>query len=224
VKANPSISVIVPAWNVERYLDEALDSALAQRPAPTEILVIDDGSTDGTADVAGRRGPRVRCVRREHGGPAAARNAGIREARGELLAFLDADDVWLPGKLARQLEVLSGRPALGIVSTRIRDFWIPELAHLGTGDDRPRDGLVTQTGVARREVFDRVGLLEEDLTHYDGQAWELQARRMGVEIERLDEVFVLRRLHFHNLSRRRGPESPDGLLRILQRVRKEGRA
>ena len=218
------ISVVVPAWNVERYLDAALDSALAQDPAPTEILVVDDGSTDGTAEVAERRGPPVRCLRREHRGPAAARNAGIRAARGRLLAFLDADDVWLPAKLGRQIEVLAARPELGIVTTRIRDFRIPELAHLEPADDRPRDGLVTQTGLARREVFDRVGLLEEDLTHYDGQAWELQARRMGVEIERLDEVLVLRRLHFHNLSRRRGPESPEGLLRILERVRKEGRS
>lgn len=224
MSADVTISVIIPAWNAERYLDEALDSALAQTPRPTEILVIDDGSTDGTAEVAGRRGPPIRCVRQEHRGPAAARNAGIREARGELIAFLDADDVWLPAKLGRQLEVLSRRPALGVVTARVRDFWIPELAHLGSAGDRPRDGLVTQTGLARRLVFDRVGLLETDLTHYDGQAWELQARRMGVEIERLADVLVLRRLHFDNLSRRRGPENPEGLLRTLRRVRKDGRA
>jgi glycosyltransferase involved in cell wall biosynthesis len=219
-----TISVVVPAWNAERYLGEALDSLLAQTRVPTEVLVIDDGSTDGTADVAEKRGPPVRCVRREHQGPAAARNAGIREARGELLAFLDADDLWLPAKLERQLEALSAQPSVGIVTTRIRDFWVPELAHLGSGDECPREGLMTQTGLARREVFDQVGLLEEDLTHYDAQAWELQARAMGVGIARLDEVLVLRRLHHHNLSRRRGPESAAGLMRILQRVRKEGRA
>ena len=227
----PRVSIVTTFLNPpEGFFREALDSVLAQTFGGWELLLVNDGSGEESgriADEYAAREPRIRLLEhenRENRGMGASRNLAFRHARGEYVAFLDADDVWLPAKLGRQIEVLAARPELGIVTTRIRDFRIPELAHLEPADDRPRDGLVTQTGLARREVFDRVGLLEEDLTHYDGQAWELQARRMGVEIERLDEVLVLRRLHFHNLSRRRGPESPEGLLRILERVRKEGRS
>lgn len=107
-----SVSVVIPAFNAERFLAGAIQSALSQSVPPLEIIVVDDGSTDRTAEVAERFGPPVRCARQENGGPSAARNRGIREARGEFIAFLDADDRWLPVHLAEATRVLVAYPHL----------------------------------------------------------------------------------------------------------------
>jgi glycosyltransferase involved in cell wall biosynthesis len=103
----PAVSVIIPAYNAEAFLARAIRSVEAQSFGDFEIVVIDDGSTDGTAEVA-RGFSSVRYVLGSHGGEAAARNRGLEEATGELVAFVDADDEWLPEKLARQLEFMEG--------------------------------------------------------------------------------------------------------------------
>src|SRR5690242_17155890 len=109
MRANPSrvlVSAIIPAHNCERFLADAIDSALGQTYAEVECVVVDDGSTDGTADVASAYGNRVRLIRQEQRGVSAARNRGAAEAKGNLLAFLDADDRWLPERVERQLQAL----------------------------------------------------------------------------------------------------------------------
>ncbi len=109
---SPLISCIVPVFNGERYLREALDSIFAQTYRPLEILVADDGSTDRTPYIAAAFGNRLRYLRQDNQGPAAARNLGIRAATGEFIAFLDADDVWHPEKLERQMARFQVRPEL----------------------------------------------------------------------------------------------------------------
>jgi teichuronic acid biosynthesis glycosyltransferase TuaG len=104
----PAVSVIIPAYNAEAFLARAIRSVEAQDFPDLEVVVVDDGSTDGTAEAVREFG-RVRFVGRPHQGAAAARNCGLDEADGEYVAFLDADDEWLPGKLARQLEFMEGR-------------------------------------------------------------------------------------------------------------------
>jgi glycosyltransferase involved in cell wall biosynthesis len=108
----PLLSVVIPTWNRVRLVCEAIESALAQRPGQVEVIVVDDGSTDNTADELGRRfGSRIRLLRMlRRGGIGAARNAGVREASGELLAFLDSDDLWLAGKLEAELQVFDRLP------------------------------------------------------------------------------------------------------------------
>ena len=112
-----SISVVTPAYNAERYLDGTIRSALGQSLPPLEIIVVDDGSTDGTGEVARGFGGIVRCIRQENAGPAAARNRGVREARGEFVAFLDADDEWLPHHLEEAARVLTAHPELAWLCT-----------------------------------------------------------------------------------------------------------
>ena len=114
----PLVTCLITAYNYERYVARAIESALAQDyPSEAfEIVVIDDGSTDGTPAAIHPYADRVRLVRQENGGLLAATNRGIAEARGELIAFLDADDMWLPDKVSRQVEVFVTRPEVGLVS------------------------------------------------------------------------------------------------------------
>lgn len=113
---NLSISVVIPVFNRGPLIKATLDSVLAQTLAPLEILVIDDGSTDGSADwIEAHYGNEVRVIRGANGGVAQARNRGLQEARGEFIAFLDHDDLWLPGKLRLQSEALRDHPDVGVV-------------------------------------------------------------------------------------------------------------
>jgi glycosyltransferase involved in cell wall biosynthesis len=111
-RGEPSISVVTPAYNAERFLDGTIRSALAQSLPPLEIIVVDDGSTDRTGEIARAFGSPVRCIRQDNAGPAAARNRGVREARGEFVAFLDADDWWYPHHLEDAARVLAAHREL----------------------------------------------------------------------------------------------------------------
>lgn len=115
------VSVIVPLYNKARYVGRALDSILAQADPEFEIVVVNDGSTDGSEDVVRRRAdPRIRLVSQENAGVSAARNRGIAEARGELVAFLDADDEWLPGHLATIGRLAKDYPGCGVYASAYR--------------------------------------------------------------------------------------------------------
>jgi glycosyltransferase involved in cell wall biosynthesis len=111
----PQLSVIMPAYNCAAYIEAALASIFTQGIEDIEGVVVDDGSTDGTADIAAAFDPRVRVFRNAHGGPAATRNLAVSNARADWLAFLDADDIWLPGKLTAQLQYLAAHPDARIV-------------------------------------------------------------------------------------------------------------
>lgn len=122
MKRVSSITAIIPTYNRKNWLGEALDSVLQQTRPPEEIILVDDGSTDGTAAFVRERYPAVRYLSREKQGPAAARNAGAAAANGEWLAFLDSDDCWLPQKLQRQVEFLQQHPQCEAVYTD--EIWI----------------------------------------------------------------------------------------------------
>lgn len=111
----PLVSVIIPAYNAGRFIGETLASVLAQTYREREIIVVDDGSTDDTAERVRAYGPAVRCIRIDNAGPGAARNAGLRAAAGAHIAFLDADDLWRPDKLAIQVAVAGRHPESGMV-------------------------------------------------------------------------------------------------------------
>lgn len=122
---HPWVSVVMPAYNAGLYIDEAIRSVLSQDYANIELIVVDDGSKDGTPELAEQFGDRVTVIRQKNAGPAAARNRGIATARGEFIAFLDADDVWLPGKASLQVKYLQNHPEVGVV---FGDFmhWSPQ--------------------------------------------------------------------------------------------------
>ena len=162
----PLVSVVVPAYNAEAFVGEAVESALAQSYRPIEVIVADDGSTDGTAEVVRAFGDPVRCFGQENQGPAGARNLALRHAGGEYVAFLDADDRWHPEKIRLQVETMEREPDLGLLATRsgtASDINIP----LPTGDvpvERVpfealyiRNYFMTSSVMARREILDEVG-------------------------------------------------------------------
>jgi glycosyltransferase involved in cell wall biosynthesis len=121
------VSCIVPVYNGERYLAEALESILGQTYRSLEVIVVDDGSTDGTAAVLATYRQRITCLHQTNAGHAAARNRGLAVARGEFVAFLDADDLWHPEKLARQMARFQARPELDASVTHVQNFWMAEL-------------------------------------------------------------------------------------------------
>lgn len=211
------VSCVVPVFNGDRFLAETLDSIIAQSQPPFEIIVVDDGSIDDTPDVVARYRERVRYQRQENAGPGAARNAGLHLANGDLIGFLDADDLWHPDKLARQSSRFTARPELGISLTRAHNFWVPELAH---EEEQLRGSLATAMSigslVARRSVFDRIGPFDATARHKDVIGWLIRASHEGVAVEALPEVLVYRRVHQSNMSRHRGGEDANELLALAK--------
>jgi glycosyltransferase involved in cell wall biosynthesis len=221
--SDPLITCCVAAFNSERFIAEAIESILAQTYRPIEVIVVDDGSSDRTSAIAASYEPHVTIVSQTEAGPPATRNAAIRLARGELLAFLDADDLWTPEKLHRQATRLASEPDLGYCLTGARVFWSRTLAEEAArlaGHPRAQavPGFGASSLLARRSVFDAVGLFNEDMTFGDALEWFLRADRRGVRRAILPEVLLLRRLHEGNLTRRRRAE---GRARLVEFVKHE---
>jgi glycosyltransferase involved in cell wall biosynthesis len=218
---SPLVSCIVPVFNGERFLREAIESIFAQTHDPLEILIADDGSTDGTASIVADFGNRLRYLRQENQGPAAARNLGIRAATGDFIAFLDADDLWHPQKLERQIACFRARPEVEYCVTYCQNFWVPELKaeaerYRTHRIARPMPGFVTVTLVARRGMFELVGLFNSELGHGDSTEWFLRAAQKGTEMELLPDVLSYRRLHSENRSRLLASNSREEFLHIVK--------
>jgi glycosyltransferase involved in cell wall biosynthesis len=218
---NSLISCIVPVYNGEQYLKEALDSILTQTYRELELIVIDDGSTDGTAAVVAGYGDRVRCQFQPNAGPAAACNSGLTTAHGDLVAFLAADDLWHPEKLARQMARFQARPELDLCVTQLQNFWVPKLIEEEAKfrDHRlskPMPGYTCVTLLARRSLFETVGAFNSTLQHGNDLEWFLRAAEHGAVMELLPDVLVYRRLHQTNRSRRLAANSREAFLQILK--------
>jgi glycosyltransferase involved in cell wall biosynthesis len=169
----PQVSVVIPTYNRAWCLGEAVDSVLAQRFRDFELIVVDDGSTDATAAVLAGYGGTIRILQQENRGVSAARNAGIAAARGELIAFLDSDDIWLPVKLWRQVEFFNRYPEALICQTE--EVWVRNGRRVNPGRrHRKPEGMIFEPSLelclvspsavmVRRELFDRVGFFDERL-------------------------------------------------------------
>jgi glycosyltransferase involved in cell wall biosynthesis len=221
------VSVIIPAFNAAKYLGDAVDSVVRQSHDRVEIVVIDDGSTDDTLRVAIRFGSRVRYVFQPHAGLAAARNHGVHVASGGYLAFLDADDLWEPQKLATQLTAFDADRSLDIVFGHVIQFWSPELSPPDLSSPNvgePMDGYHPGAMLVTRAAFDRIGLFREDHELGEFIEWYSRALDYDCNITMLPSVVMRRRLHETNLGRvnKNGPED---YARVLRRVidRRRGR-
>ena len=193
------VAAIVPLFNGRRYIRDAIESILAQEPRPSEIVVVDDGSTDGGGELLADY-PGIRVVPQVNGGEAAARNRGIRETAAPLIAFLDQDDVWLPRKLALQVPSLAD-PAVDIVFAQHR-LMVEDGARWFRPDavDRVLTAELPGTMIVRRAAFARIGLYREDIRLGSDVDWILRARDAGLGFRLVEEVLLLRRMHRANAS------------------------
>ena len=215
------ISCIVPVFNGERYLGEALDSILSQTYRLLEIIIVDDGSTDETAAVIAEYGDQVRYLRQTNSGPWVAQNLGLSLAQGKFVAFLDADDLWHPEKLTRQMARFKKSPGLDICVTYVQNFWIPELREEEERFrehrlSKPLPGYVTPALLARLSCFDKIGLFNSTLQHAAAADWFMRAAEQRAVMEMLPDVLVYRRLHKTNRSRRLAVASRAEYLKLLK--------
>jgi len=198
----PLVTAIVPVHNGERYLTAALESVLAQRYRPVELIVVDDGSTDRSGQVA-RSYPGVRYHRQPNRGAGVAKNTAVDLATGAYFAFLDSDDLWTEYKLERQMEALDADGSLDLVFGHVQQFVSPELPDaLRTRfkcPSGPVPGRLPATMLVRRASFFRVGYFSAAI----GEAldWALRARELGLNSWVLPDVVLRRRLHSANAAR-----------------------
>ncbi len=206
------VSVIIPAYNALHFLPQTVESALAQTWQDFELLIVDDGSSDGTRDwVFQQHDSRIRMVQKPNGGLAAARNTGINTTQGEYIAFLDADDLWEPTKLERQVACLDARPEVGLVHTAIR--YIDEQGReinrvLGVqGDGAVWKEVVVHnpvrcgsTPLVRRECFEVVGVFDPTLTF--SEDWDMWLRiASSYHFATINEPLTLYRQHNTNMTK-----------------------
>jgi glycosyltransferase involved in cell wall biosynthesis len=209
--AEPRVSLIIPCFNAAAYVAEAIHSALSQSRPPDEVVVVDDGSGDESVAVVGRFGATVRSLRQANQGSSVARNNGIANSRGDLIAFLDADDLWPRDSLARRLDLLrsDGRLdyAFGGVETFRQD---------GTASVRPSmAGRMAGAMLVRRAAFERVGRFDSAFRIGQVIDWVARANAAGCVAGDTGTIVLRRRIHETNtvLDRRKaGPE----YLRVLR--------
>jgi len=207
----PLVSIVVPAYNAEKYLDETVRSVVAQTYRNWELVIIDDGSTDGTATIAklyAEKDKRITYYFQENQKMATARNSGIARARGSYIAFLDADNIFLPNKLAMQVAYLEAHPECGISYAAIRHFYEDEPRMLyNNKNEAPfrssdifreflqRNFINVLAVLIRKEVLDKYGAFQEGWYSCDEQYVWINLAYHGVNFHYLDEVVGLLRLH-----------------------------
>ncbi len=199
----PDLSVVIPVHNGERYLAASIQSVLDQRHAGLELLVIDNGSTDATADVA-RSFSSIRYFHLADKGLSKALNHGLEQCRGTFLAFLDADDLWSPNRLAVQLEAFARTPALEMVFGHVEQFISPELDESAKAKlsirTRHLPGRYRSSMLIRKESFWRVGPFEPAVDYGEFLDWYMRAAEQKIREVMLPDVVTLRRIHGANLG------------------------
>jgi glycosyltransferase involved in cell wall biosynthesis len=204
--ASAQVSVIIPVRNGESYLGEAIASVRRQSRAPLEIVIVDDGSTDGTAAFVETLGSDIRLIRQPHSGVTVARNRGLRAARGELIAFLDCDDVWTDSKLATQVPILLEHSDIQAVLGHSRRMWTPtprDGASSGLRLTEPELALSLGAALIRRSTFETIGAFDESLLRAEDWDWFLRLRERGALVVVHPEVTQLCRRHDGNMTNAR---------------------
>ncbi|MDX2042634.1 MAG: glycosyltransferase [Acidobacteriota bacterium] len=211
----PKVSVIIPAYNSAQFIAEAIQSVLAQSYDNREIIIVDDGSTDATLDVLRGFGEQIKLLTKTNGGPASARNLAIRHASGKYIAFLDADDLWMPEKLAEQVAFLESQPEVGMTFSEALMFIEPfeevggekqirgkigftgetSFCHLLLGDHIPNS-----TVLMRRECVDKIGWLNESRALVAVEDYEYWLRlAKAFPIRAISKPLAYYRVHANNL-------------------------
>ncbi len=202
MKGERSISVIIPVYNAEKYLGEAIESVQQQKIQPAEVFVVDDGSTDNSAEVAKTFMPEITLIQQLNRGISAARNTAVKRARGSMLAFLDADDIWTDDHLEKLTSELHQNSKLDMVAGHVEQFLsddAKERSHQ-TIDENQKvlPGYVAGASLIKKEVFEAIGLFDEGLTLAEFVDWFSRAKDSGFSFKMIPDVVLRRRIHTQN--------------------------
>jgi glycosyltransferase involved in cell wall biosynthesis len=213
---NPLVSIIVPTYNSARYVSEAVESALKQDYSPIEVIVINDGSNDNTKDVLEPYLGRIIYIYKENGGPASARNVGIKQAQGEYIAFLDSDDTWLPYKLEKQIALFKQDESIGLVHSHCISFKKDISEILQQREEKNngsfsayvfpklfwRNFIVNSSVVIKKECFQTIDLFDERESFISVEDYDLWLRiSMEYKIGYIKETLVGYRKHTKGISK-----------------------
>ena len=196
------VSVIIPLYNGERYLRQALDSVLNQSFAPFEVIVVNDGSTDGSSDILDTYGKRIVRIDQTNAGTAAARNAGVDASEGDLLAFIDQDDYWVEDKLEKQTSILSKDSDTQIAWGLVQQFMSPELSEgfrrRYRCQEEPVSGYLPSALLIRRKAFEQIGPFNTRWKIGEWADWYARYKQSGVLSENVPVIVTYRRIHEGN--------------------------
>lgn len=197
------VSVVIPVYNGERYLAEAIESVFAQDYRPIEVIVVDDGSIDNTAEIA-RSYREVRYIYQINQGHGKAKNVGIAAARGEFIAFLDADDLWLPNKLSHQVGYLLNHSHIEYALCKMRMFLEPGTnSSAGLNKDHLSEetpAYIPSALLVRKSLIEKIGVFDSTYRHSNDSDWFFRANDAGIPMTVLPEVLMSRRIHSCNLT------------------------
>lgn len=211
---NSLVTVVIPAYNASEYIGETIESVLQQSFTDFELLVINDGSTDNTAEVVrsySQKDSRVTLLSQVNQGVSVARNTGIQQAKGEFVAFLDSDDLWLPNKLDLHVQHLSANPQLGMSFGRVEFISFDgkptgQLSNPHISNITPKDlyeenpAITPSNAVIRRDVLEQIGGFDRDLSGYADAELFLRVSCYGWQVEGIDRVLVYYRTSVSGMS------------------------
>jgi glycosyltransferase involved in cell wall biosynthesis len=212
------VSTIIPVHNGEKFLAGAIANVLEQDYQPLEIIIIDDGSTDGTREVAAQFKDKIRYIYQSNSGPAAARNHGIKIAKGNVIAFLDVDDLWSADKLKKQVECLVNNPSVQIVQGLIQQVYLSSTNKEQVYENYAETYQYINLGssIYQKSVFKKVGLFDEILTYGEDIDWFLRAWENRIDKLVIEEVTLFYRHHQQNMTFKKTSREL-GLVKVYKR-------
>jgi len=200
-----TISVIIPHFNQTQFLQYAVDSIIQQTYPASEIIVVDDGSTESLKPFLASHGHYIKLIHQNNAGSSAARNRGIKEAKGEFVAFLDADDIWHAEKLALQIQFLANNPH-HMVFCHTQNFLCNSLSEalkekLKYNEMNPIPGLAPSSLIIAKQTILDIGLMNESTHIGEFIEWYIQAKKIGIASQTLPQTLVYRRIHAGHLGK-----------------------
>jgi glycosyltransferase involved in cell wall biosynthesis len=211
--AAPMVSVIIPIFNGAAFLSEAINNIKQQSFQPQEIIIVDDGSTDETANIAAEFKDSVNYIYQSNQGPAAARNKGLEIARGDLIGFLDVDDRWSKNNLSAMLAFFSISPATDVAIGKLRLWRVKE--DLSEEFSEPLQLFNIGSALFRKNVFDKVGMFDPALRYGEDVDWFMRARERKVSMVFLDHISLFYQMHQTNMTRGKKPVDLN-IVRVLK--------
>ncbi|RLD45743.1 MAG: glycosyltransferase family 2 protein [Bacteroidetes bacterium] len=226
---HPLVSIIIPTYNHGKYLHDALSSVFADSYSPKEVIVVNDGSTDNTAEIAASF-PHLQYIYQKNQGVAVARNTGVRAAKGKYIAFLDSDDIWMAGRIKRTIDYFLKHPDVEYVLAQQKMFLekdYPKPAHIEQAWlEKPIDTSGSGVLTVRRSCFEKIGLFNPDYQIGEDTEWFLRANEANILVGRMDFVAIKRRIHGANLTVAQVKEARFSLFKMMKESieRKKGAA